>query len=541
MSEYSASNVWFLSFASGSQSYNYKSNAYSVRAVAALHDETDGESFPVTDEFRIQFEMDMFEASEQCFQGKNCSRQAMEYFPFHKIDVVEIADSIINKTWRPAPLRKFIIDHPTIREIYSSIMPDRIVDTYISHRLEPLMDKVLTNQATACRAGLGTIATVTQAYSAMDKISEHYTESCWCETWDTQSYYMSIDKMLLLNMILSLFDYFWEGDPMEAEICKWIITLRLMKDYAADAIQCSPSEKWIGLNPKKILANQPEGFGIPIGLLLTNESANLYMAVIDDYIINGLGYGDGYGRSIDDCWAIHKDKEKMLHDMPLIREKYAQFNLKIHPKKYYMQHYTKGFKVQNAFIKPGRIHIAKRPVTNCLQKIHWYNEKAKENVTFKREKVETFVSTINSYLGQMKNYDEFNLRREICQAVYEVWKDVLYPDRDNYFKLIVRRRYKQSSRIRRHLKKVKRKFNIDMKSQPVRNFGPAERALPKEKIKEGAWIGRAAITDHTEPETDEQGNVTGTRVIEGMKTWIEMRYDHEPSKSELELLATREC
>ena len=80
-----------------------------------------------------------------------------------------------------------------------------------------------------------------------------------------------------------------------------------------------------------------------------------------------------------------------------------------------------------------------------------------------------------------------------------------------------------------------------MKSQPVRNFGPAERALPKEKIKEGAWIGRAAITDQTEPETDEQGNVTGTRVIEGMKTWIEMRYDHEPSKSELELLATREC
>ena len=185
------------------------------------------------------------------------------------------------------------------------------------------------------------------------------------------------------------------------------------------------------MNPNKILANQPEGFGIPIGLLLTNESANIYMAVIDDYIINGLGYGDGYGRSIDDCWAIHKDKEKMLHDMPLIRQKYAQFNLKIHPKKYYMQHYTKGFKVQNAFIKPGRIHIAKRPVTNCLQKIHWYNEKAKENVTFKREKVETFVSTINSYLGQMKNYDEFNLRREICQAVYEVWKDVLYPDRDN--------------------------------------------------------------------------------------------------------------
>lgn len=218
---------------------------------------------------------------------------------------------ILKKIWRPSRLRKFIIDKPTKREIYSSNMSDRIVDTYVSLRLEPLMDRVLSTHAMACRSGLGTLASVTQAYEAMKKCSKGFTSSCWCETWDTQSYYMSIDKdkKLLFNMILSLFDYFWTGDQMEADICKWIITLRLMKDYSKDAIACSPLKKWEGLNPRKILANQPEGFGIPIGLLLTNESANIYMAVIDDYIINGLGYGDGYGRNIDDCWAVHPDKE----------------------------------------------------------------------------------------------------------------------------------------------------------------------------------------------------------------------------------------
>ena len=102
---------------------------------------------------------------------------------------------------------------------------DRIVDTYVSFRLEPLMDRILTKSATACRKGLGTSATVAEAYSAMARCSEDFTRDCWVQTYDCQSYYMSMDRELLLNMILSLFDFFWEGDPMEAEICKWLITL----------------------------------------------------------------------------------------------------------------------------------------------------------------------------------------------------------------------------------------------------------------------------------------------------------------------------
>lgn len=75
-----------------------------------------------------------------------------------------------------------------------------------------------------------------------------------------------------------------------------------------------------------------------------------------------------------------------------------------------------------------------------------------------------------------------------------------------------------------------------MKSKQVRSFGPTERAVQKEKVKENVWIGRAAIEEQTEPVTDEQGNVTGSKVVEGMKTWIEMRYDHEPTEEDLQQL-----
>ncbi len=541
--EYSGNNAWYINFNNGNQNNNNKYNGYYLRPVADSHDGLGG-GFPVSDTFRQKFHDDMIIAEKECFKGKSSSRSAQEYKVNCILNTYELAESILNKTWRPKPLNCFIVHYPTIREIFSSQFCDRIVDTYVSFRLEPLMDRILTKSATACRKGLGTSSTVAEAYSAMARCSEDFTRDCWVQTYDCQSYYMSINRELLLNMILSLFDCFWEGDPMEAEICKWLITLRLMTDYAKTARRLSPPEYWDKLPKRKSLFCQPEGFGVVIGLLLTNESANIYMAPIDYYVREVLGYGDNYGRNIDDCWMIGTDRQKMLHDMELIREKYRQFNLTLHPTKYYFQHYTKGFKVQNAIIKPGRIYLSNRPVTNVIKKIHWWNNAARENVTFRRQNVEKFVAVINSYLAQMQHYDEYKMRRRICEEVYAVWKDVLYPDRDNYFKLIVRRRWKTKSRNLKRMRKIRRKYHLQieefMRSQAVRNFGQAEKALPKEKINEKNWIGRARIEDQTEPETDEQGNQTGTRVVEGMKTWIEKRYDHEPTDAELQELEATE-
>lgn len=449
--EYSGNNAWYINFNNGNQNNNNKYNGNYLRPVADSHDGLGG-GFPVSDAFRQKFHDDMIIAEKECFKGKSSSRSAQEYKVNCILNTYELAESILNKTWRPKPLNCFIVHYPTIREIFSSQFCDRIVDTYVSFRLEPLMDRILTKSATACRQGLGTSSTVAEAYSAMARCSEDFTRDCWVQTYDCQSYYMSINRELLLNMILSLFDCFWEGDPMEAEICKWLITLRLMTDYTKTAVRMSPLSDWDDLPPRKSLFAQPEGYGVVIGLLLTNESANIYMAPIDYYV--------------------------------------------------------------------------------------------RENVTFRRQNVEKFVAVINSYLAQMQHYDEYKMRRRICEEVYAVWKDVLYPDRDNYFKLIVRRRWKTKSRNLKRMRKIRRKYHLQieefMRSQAVRNFGQAEKALPKEKINEKNWIGRARIEDQTEPETDEQGNQTGTRVVEGMKTWIEKRYDHEPTDAELQELEATE-
>ena len=76
------------------------------------------------------------------------------------------------------------------------------------------------------------------------------------------------------------------------------------------------------------------------------------------------------------------------------------------------------------------------------------------------------------------------------------------------------------------------------KSQPVKSFGPTAKAIAREKINNEQWIGRANIQDYVE--TIGEGDSKESRVVEGMKTWTEAIYDHEPTAAELMELANFE-
>lgn len=535
--EYSSTNAWLLNFANGNQNNNNKYNSYYVRAVSASQLSCSG--FVLSDNQRNELDTEFRLAYQAFIKGKKSSNSVAELIPNHEYKLIKLVDSIIAGTYAPEPLRVFIVFKPTVREIFESVAIDRIVDTWISFRLEPLMDKVIPRNAPACRAGYGTKEANRQLREAFEQCSENYTTDCWIMKYDVQSYYMSIDKYRLLSMIHGLVDLYYEH--WDKDILKWLIAVRLMTDPRKNVIRRSPIEYWKHLPPHKSLFNHPEWQGIPIGLLLTNESANIYLAPIDHYIMNELGY-KYYSRSIDDSWYMHQDKNKMLNDMALIRAKYAEFGLTVHPNKYYFQHYSKGVKILNVYQKPGRTYASNRCLTNCFKKIHWWNKQASNDVAFQIQNCEKFAATINSYLGMLQHLDEFNKRKEICDKVFSVWSKVLYPDRKNYNKMIVRRRYKTKARIKRRIRRKRKRIinyvnSIIMatKSKPVRSFGPETKAIAKEKINANQWIGRANFQDYVE--TIGEGDTRETRVVEGIKTWTEAIYDHEPTAAELAELA----
>lgn len=128
-----------------------------------------------------------------------------------------------------------------------------------------------------------------------------------------------------------------------------------------------------------------------------------------------------YGRYVDDFVIVHPDKEYLKNIIPLLTN-FLTINLHvtIHPKKIYLQHYSKGVKFLGAVILPHRIYIANRTIGN------FYNAIAKQNLVARdhkptKEEQQAFQSSMNSYLGIMKHYKTYKLRKNMLFKNLSAW------------------------------------------------------------------------------------------------------------------------
>jgi len=118
---------------------------------------------------------------------------------------------------------------------------------------------------------------------------------------------------------------------------------------------------------------------------------------------------------------VHESKEYLKNLIPKLSG-YLQSNLQatIHPKKIYLQHYSKGVKFLGTVILPNRIYIANRTKGNFYNAIEKQNEIARDHKPTKEEQ-QTFQSSMNSYLGIMKHYNSYKLRKQMIFKNLSAW------------------------------------------------------------------------------------------------------------------------
>ena len=165
---------------------------------------------------------------------------------------------------------------------------------------------------------------------------------------------------------------------------------------------------WVAKN--KSLFYSPPNCGLPIGNLTSQVFANFYMHHFDAFVNKELGL-NYYSRYVDDFIIVHPDKDYLKSLIP----KLSAFLLStlqrtLHPKKIYLQHYSKGVKFLGTVIKPNRIYIANRTKGNFYNAIEKQNKIARAHKPNKQE-IEHFLSSMNSYLGIMVHYKSYKLRK----------------------------------------------------------------------------------------------------------------------------------
>ena len=398
---------------------------------------------------------DLFKAYYECRKNKRRTINALAFEVDFEQNLVDLWREINQHKYYPGRSIAFIVTKPVLREVFAADFRDRVVHHLIINKLNHIFEAKFIDDSYSCRDGKGTLYGVKKIAKYVKECSNNYTEDCYILKMDIKSFFMSIDKRILFRKVRELIveNYFEADKELMVELAHKIIFNNPEKNCH---IKGKRSD-WKGLPKSKSLFTTAPFKGLPIGNLTSQIFANYYMSEFDDYVKNDLGI-EYYGRYVDDFVIIHKDKQFLMEIQDKMREfMWKRLGLILHPKKVYLQHYTKGVKFIGAVIKPYREYIANRTKGNLYEKMDIYNKEITADHGFVKDNLDDVVSSINSYLGFMIHYKSFNIRKKMLERKWSpLWNKYMKvsPDMD---KLELKKKYKKNIRQIAKLKAQRKK------------------------------------------------------------------------------------
>lgn len=358
---------------------------------------------------KIELE-ELFTAYFECRKNKRNTTNALAFEIDYENSLVQLCQEINSGTYKIGRSIAFIVDKPVKREIFAADFKDRVVHHLIIGKLNHLFEKQFIYDSYSCRVGKGTHFGIQRIDKFIRQCSSNYTKDCYILKLDLQGFFMSINKTILFSKLEKFIKEKYQAHDKELiiKLSKQVI----FNDPTKNCIIKGYKSDWVNLPQTKSLFHSKPNCGLPIGNLTSQVFANFYMDSFDHFIKHDLKIRY-YGRYVDDFVIVHEDKEFLKKLISKLSE-YLQTELQvtIHPKKIYLQHYSKGVKFSGTVILPKRIYIADRTKGNFYNAIEKQNQIARNHKPSKEEQ-QAFQSSMNSYLGIMKHYKSYNLRKRM--------------------------------------------------------------------------------------------------------------------------------
>ena len=355
----------------------------------------------------------MLAAYYECRRKKRSSKSEIKYEIEGVRNTLFLALDVFTYMYEISPSQCFIIYEPTIREVFCSAFDTRVCHTWIAMRIERLFDRILPDCVFANRKGKGTSGAINRVYE--------YVNSCngWIYKFDKRGFFMSIDIRILWNKLKPILDSYTGFDK---DYLIWLTRLCVMSRPQHNCIRISNIKEWDRLPKEKSLFGQDDYHGLPIGDLLSQMCAGLYISPFVRYL-QSLGF-TMIANYVDDTIIVHHDKRFILDNIPNMRRfLWENLGLTLHHRKSYIQHTSKGVTFLGAIIKPHRMYCGHRTIANAFSKRL-------------PKSLEDLRSTVNSYLGYFGQFRTYGLRKAFADKVFAKLGSKIYFGK-SYNKMII--------------------------------------------------------------------------------------------------------
>lgn len=200
-------------------------------------------------------------------KGKSWQKAIKDFERNTEKNLLDIRESLINKTFHTSPYKTGVIYEPKEREIYIlPFAPDRIVQHALMNVIEPIWESFFIYDSYACRIGKG-------IHAASKRTMECVRKTRYCLQCDVAKFYPSVKHNILFEIIQK---------KLKCKDTLWLIS--------------------------DIIYSFEGGQNVPIGNYTSQWFGNLYLNELDQYIKQEHKIKH-YLRYCDDFLLFHDDKK----------------------------------------------------------------------------------------------------------------------------------------------------------------------------------------------------------------------------------------
>lgn len=338
---------------------------------------------------------EVFAAYVDCRKGKRGTESAIAFEIDLANNIRKLRDELNNETYCVGTSRVFAVTEPRAREVWAAGFRDRVVHHVIYNRIGARIEKTFVAGSSACIKQRGTLYGSRRLEKAVRSGTENWTKPCNYLGMDISNFFVSISKCILEDLLRPLI-------PCEKTLR---LVLRVLHhDVKSDYIISGNPETLKLVPPHKSLFNTIKEFGLAIGWLVSQFYANVYMNVLDQFVVHEIK-PHGYVRYVDDFILVDKDLGLLREAKDRITEHmWSELLLTPNPTKTELNTVYSGIDFVGRIVKPHHTVPRKHLTKSALRRI-------------KEEGAD--AARMNSSLGLLRQSKAYRERRAICHTAMQ--------------------------------------------------------------------------------------------------------------------------
>lgn len=309
-----------------------------------------------------------------------------------------IQRDLLNMTYVVGPYREFYVRYPKPRLVMALGFRDRVVQWAIYRQINPYLDKRYINHSYGCRNGKGTLPAAQCLHSWQQLISRKPDADDWyIFKGDISKYFYRVNHGKVLDTYGEVSDDAWFA---------WLIGTIINNPDVPFGLP-------VGVKPDDCPRNKRLfDVGMPIGNLTSQETANLFLNRLDQFVKHVL-HVHFYVRYMDDfcllvkgkenAWRIYHAVETFLRDV---------LYLEMSPKSK-IQKVTAPVEYVGYLTTPHGLRMRKKTTRHIKRSL----KKVEEKFANGEISIEKAMDSIVCYMGMTKHCDGYNLRRWIADNI----------------------------------------------------------------------------------------------------------------------------